>query len=91
MKIYLVQHESNDDGQIFFFSTPCASMEIAQRTKNEIVKSIIEHHPKFKDLDIENPSDEYEVDIEENSININLPYDDYYEFIYIEVADLKES
>ena len=89
-KIYLVQQESNDDGQVYFSSTPCVTMEIAKRVMNEKVNKLGEH-PKYQGLDIDNPSDEYEVDKDDLSININLPYDDYYEYIYIESKTILEN
>lgn len=90
-KIYLLQNESNDDGQIYFTSTPCATLGLAKRIMDEKVKKLVEVNPKYQGLDINNPSDEFEVDKDFLSININLPYDDYYEYFYIESKTILEN
>ena len=87
-KVYVVTQESCVDGEIITNAVPCATMEAAKQVMKEEIETIVNESPKYRGLDLNNPTDEYEVDIEETSVNINLPYDDYYERFRIDEKTL---
>lgn len=85
-KIYLVVQESNVDGELFFNAVPCASLEIARKVMQEEKETILKEGYRYKDFE-ECPED-YQFEEDEDSVYINILYDDYYEEIHIEEKEI---
>lgn len=80
MDVFLVQQESNVDGDVVFDVTPCKDRETAEKLFNEKIKSIrSEGHFDHEDED-------FTVSEAEGHYFITDECDDYYEDITIEKA-----
>ena len=82
-KIYLVEQESNVDGELYFYAYPCSTFEkakeVLERVKQEIL-SVCIHYKSYTKEELEE-----NFEIEENNTRwfINDPCDDYYEELTI--------
>lgn len=85
-KIYLVIQESNVDGELLFNAVPCSSLEIARKVMQEEKETILSDSFRYKDFE-EHPED-YQFEEDEDSVFINLLFDDYYEQIHIEEKEI---
>lgn len=86
MKIWIVNLESNVDGEVMFSAVPCASKEVARRVLKEQKEYILEESHHWSD------NDDYDERIDtKDHFYINDPYDDYYEDYTIEEKELVEE
>ena len=79
-KIYLVQVEDNIDGEIYFDTIPCSTIEIARKSmeeQKEFIRKKSQHFNGFSD------NGEYEIEETEDKFYINDPSDDYYIYMWI--------
>lgn len=79
-KIYIVQQESNVDGEILFNVVPCATLEKAKEVMKEEINTLLNesHFKCFHDRE-----DDFILDKTETSFYIEDTCDDYYEDINI--------
>lgn len=82
VRVWIVQQESNVDGEIIINSVPCASIEAARKVLQDEKNTILHESHHFSGL---TDDDMAEMEVEEDSDNffINDPSDDYYEDIKI--------
>ena len=82
VRVWIVQQESNVDGEIIINSVPCASLEAARKVLRDEKYTILHKSHHFGNL---TDDDMAEMEIEEDEISfyINDPCDDYYEDIKI--------
>lgn len=85
-KIYLVVQESNVDGEVFFNAVPCPSLEIARKVMQREKETILKESYHYKDF--EECPENYQFEEDENSVFINVLFDDYYEDIHIEEKEM---
>lgn len=81
-KVWIVQQESDVDGEIIINSVPCASLEVARKVLQGEKNTILRESHHFGNM---TDDDRAEMEVEEDSDNffINDPCDDYYEDIKI--------
>lgn len=82
-KIYLVQQESNVDGEITFNVIPCSSLEKAKEVLEKEKKWVKNEAYHFQNYTEEELEEEFEIEESETRWYINDPSDDYYEEITI--------
>ena len=87
MKIWIVNLESNVDGEVMFEAIPCASKEAARRVLKEEKEYVLEeshHWSKY--------ADDFDERIDtEDHFYINDPFDSYYEDYTIEEKEVVEE
>ena len=88
MRIFNLIQESNVDGEIIVNVTPCASVELAQKTMDDEIATLISDCHKYKNLNIDNPSDDFIVERSERHTFIKVVNDDYYEEFRIDEKEL---
>ena len=98
-KIWLVEQESNVDGEKIFDATPCRTYEKANQVMNEKIKEILQDpyyedaeqwlYEKDQDIKYEPESDFY-WEIEKDRFYLQNTTDDYYEEVKILEKELIE-
>jgi hypothetical protein len=91
MKIFNLIQESNVDGEIIVNVIPCASVELAQKAMDDEIATLISNSPKYKNLNIDNPSDDFIVERCEGHTFIKIVNDDYYEEFKIDEKEIVGS
>lgn len=82
VKVWIVQQESNVDGEIIINSVPCASLEAARKVLQDEKNTILHESHHFGDMTDDDRA-EMEVEEDNDKFYINDPCDDYYELINI--------
>ena len=91
MKIFNLIQESNVDGEIIVNVIPCASAELAQKAMDDEIATLISDSHKYKNLNINNPSDDFIVERCEGHTFIKVVNDDYYEEFRIDEKEVVDS
>jgi hypothetical protein len=82
-KVYIVQQESNVDGEILFNSVPCTTMDAALGVLKRQVNTILRESHHFSGRTKKELEEDFEIEESSDSYYINDPSDDYYEDIKI--------
>lgn len=82
-KVWIVQQESNVDGEIIINSVPCATLEAARKVLQDEKDTILQDSPHYDHYTPEELEEEFEIEEDDDSWYINDPCDDYYEDIKI--------
>lgn len=88
MRIFNLIQESNVDGEIIVNVIPCASIELAQKAMDKEIATLISESPRYKNLNINNPNDDFIVERSERNTFIKMVNDDYYEYFRIDEKEL---
>ncbi len=91
MKVFNLIQESNVDGEIIVNVIPCASIELAQKAMDDEIATLISDSPKYKNLNVNNPSDDFIVESSERHTFIKTANDDYYEDFRIDEKEVVGS
>ena len=91
MKVFNLIQESNVDGEIIVNVIPCASIELAQKAMDDEIAALISNSYKYKNLNINNPSDDFIVERCEGHTLIKVVNDDYYEEFRIDEKEVVGS
>ena len=83
MRVWIVQQESNVDGEIIINSVPCASLEAARKVLQDEKETILNESPHYDHYTPEELEEEFEIEEGDDRWYINDPCDDYYEDIKI--------
>ncbi len=89
LKIWLVQQESNVDGEIIVNSVPCGSLETARKVLQDEKNTILNESHHFSNLSDDDMSDMV-IEESDDRFFIDDPSDDYYEDITIIEKELVE-
>lgn len=84
-KIWLVTQESNVDGEITFNAAPCISEEIAKKVMEQKKNTILTESNHYK----KHNKDDFKIEDDDVHFFIQDLYDDYYEYITIEVKQIQ--
>ena len=82
-KVYIVQQESNVDGEILFNAVPCASLYTARRVLQQCKNAILHECPHYSGRTKAELKAGFEIEEGADRWYINDPCDDYYEDIRI--------
>lgn len=82
-RVWIVQQESNVDGEIIINSVPCASLEAARKVLQDEKETILNESPHYDHYTPEELEEEFEIEEDDDRWYINDPCDDYYEDIKI--------
>ena len=82
-RVWIVQQESNVDGEIIVNSVPCASLEVARKVLQDEKYTILQDSPHYDHYTPEELEEEFEIEEDDDRWYINDPCDDYYEDIKI--------
>lgn len=85
--IYIVEEETNVDGEIYYNSTPCANFKKAKEVMNEII-DLVDSDSHFRGFR-KDPS-VFIVEQDDMSFSIADPYDCYWEEINITEKFIQE-
>lgn len=96
-KIWIVKQESNDDGEMHFFTQPCKDEATAKIVLQEWKETLLTKHPKYCDAKPyingeKDPDDQvccYEWEDHDSGFYIKILGDDYYETITIEEEKIR--
>lgn len=96
-KVWIVKQESNDDGEMHFFTQPCKDEATAKSVLQEWKEALLTKHPKYCDakpyIDGEKDPDDqvccYEWEDHDAGFYIKVLGDDYYETITIEEEKIR--
>ena len=96
-KIWIVKQESNDDGEMHFFTQPCKDESTAKIVLHEWKEALLTKHPKYCDakpyIDGEKDPDDqvccYEWEDHDAGFYIKVLDDEYYENITIEEEKIR--
>ena len=91
MRIFNLIQESNVDGEIIVNVIPCASAELAQKVMDDEIATLISDSPNYKNLNVNNPSDDFIVERSERHTFIKKVNDDYYEDFRIDEKEVVGS
>lgn len=89
LKIWLVQQESNVDGEIIVNSVPCGSLETARKVLRDEKNTILNESHHFSNLTDDDMNDMI-IEESDDRFFIDDPSDDYYEDIAIIEKELVE-
>jgi len=89
VRVWIVQQESNVDGEIIINSVPCASLEAARKVLQDEKNTILHESNHFSNM-ADDDMAEMEVEEDSDSFYINDPFDDYYEDIKIVEKEVVE-
>jgi hypothetical protein len=82
-KVYIVQQESNVDGEIIINNVPCSTMDAALTVLKGEVNTILRESRHYSGRTKEELEEDFEIEETPDSYYINDPHDDYYEDINI--------
>lgn len=82
-RVWIVQQESNVDGEIIINSVPCASLEAARKVLQDEKETILNESPHYMGRTKKELEEDFEIEETKNGWYINDPCDDYYEDIKI--------
>ena len=96
-KVWIVKQESNDDGEMHFFTQPCKDEATAKSVLLEWKEALLTKHPKYCDakpyIDGEKDPDDqaccFEWEDHDAGFYIKVIGDDYYENITIEEEKIR--
>lgn len=85
MKVYLMQQESEVDGDMLFNVVPCSNEETAKREMQKEIRTLLNesHFIAYNDR-----PDDFILEQTETSYYIEDTCDDYYEHIWIEEKEI---
>lgn len=83
VRVWIVQQESNVDGEIIINAVPCASLKLARKVLKEEKETILNESPHYMGRTKKELEEDFEIEETKNSWYINDPCDDYYEDIKI--------
>ena len=91
-KIYLLQQESNVDGEILFNVVPCMTLELARQAMAKKIATLQSESIKYGGCDFaaieRGENDNFTIERTDDSFYISCTYDDYYENLKIVEAEL---
>ena len=90
VRVWIVQQESNVDGEIIINSVPCASLEAARKVLQDEKETILNESPHYDHYTPEELEEEFEIEEDDDRWYINDPCDDYYEDIKIVEKEVVE-
>ena len=82
-KVYIVQQESNVDGELIINAVPCTTIEAARKMLQAMKIIVLHESPHYMGRSKSELDDEFEIEESDDSWYINDPCDDYYEDIKI--------
>ena len=96
-KVWIVKQESNDDGEMHFFTQPCKDEATAKSVLREWKEALLTKHPKYCDAKPyingeKDPDDQmccFEWEDHDAGFYIKILGDDYYENITIEEEEIR--
>ena len=91
-KIYLLQQESNVDGEIYFHTVPCMTLELARQAMANAIETLQSESIKYGGCDFaaieRGENNDFAIERSDNSFYISCTYDDYYEEFNIVETEL---
>jgi len=82
-KVYIVQQESNVDGEFIINAVPCATIEVASKVLQGMKNFILHESPHYMGRTKDELEEDFEIEDGGDRWYINDPCDDYYEDIQI--------
>jgi hypothetical protein len=82
-KVYIVQQESNVDGELIINAVPCTTREAARKVLQGMKNFILHESPHYMGRTKDELEEEFEIEEGGDRWYINDPCDDYYEDIQI--------
>ena len=82
-KVYIVQQESNVDGELIINAVPCTTREAARKVLQDEKNTILHESPHYMGRTKDELKEDFEIEESDDRWYINDPCDDYYEDINI--------
>ena len=82
-KVYIVQQESNVDGELLFNSVPCTTLEAARKILQDEKNTILHESRHYTGYTKDELEENFYIEESDDRWYINDPCDDYYEDIQI--------